>query len=609
MYGFAGKTLNVNLTTGSVKSELLDERLAEKFIGGMGLAGWLAYKLIDRRTAPLSPENALILSTGPLAGTLAPACSRVHIASRSPNSGFICYTNAGHSAALMMKYAGYDCLTITGRAENPVYLKITDDHVEIREAGRIWSRDTWESTDLLRKEAEDHWVDCIGPSGENLVSYSIILCSKRSSYNKTGAGTVMGSKNLKAIAVKGTKGIKVADPERFKKLTDEFTRGIVSDSEVKAYRAYGGSMGNRPGFSSDEFVARVVERPYACLGCPLACKHLINMKDGPYKGLRYRISHMGALVGHNSSGGPENWDELAKLVETENLTGIEATVTAGILDYLVKCYQNKVLSESEIGYIPKKGGEAMRRLIEQTVRREGIGATAAGGMRAFVERIGEDSERYLNHEKWVGRQLALANEVSTYIIGSLTNPRGAKAEFVHIPIRGGNSKGLTSEEIRGFCVSLGLQTSDVSRVCDGPGGFNVGRLVKWVEDYSFAYASMGFCSREPIMRHINLEKLSQLYTAAVGIEMSPAKLLEAGERVFNVYKAFNVKMGATRIDDTPSRGAVWPPEKPLTMPGEESGTLSRILDDYYDERGWNPNGIPTKTKLAVLGLQEISVDL
>jgi len=609
MYGFAGKTLNVNLTTGSVKSELLDEHLAEKFIGGMGLAGWLAYKLIDRRTAPLSPENTLILSTGPLAGTLAPACSRVHITSRSPNSGFICYTNAGHSAALMMKYAGYDCLTITGRAENPVYLKITDDDVEIRDAGHIWGRDTWESTDLLRKEAEDHWIDCIGPSGENLVNYSIILCSKRSSYNKTGAGTVMGSKNLKAIAVKGTKGIKVADPERFQKLTDEFTRGIVSDSEVKAYRAYGGSMGNRPGFSSDEFVARVVERPYACLGCPLACKHLINMKDGPYRGLTYRISHMGALIGHNGSGGPENWDELVKLVEKENLNGIEATVTAGILGYLVKCYQNSVLSESEIGYIPRKGGEAMRRLIEQTVRREGIGATAAGGMRAFVEKIGEDSEMYLNHEKWVGRQLALANEVSTYSIGSLTNPRGAKAEFVHIPIRGGDSKGLTPEEIRGFCVSLGLQMSDVSRVCSGPGTFNVGRLVKWVEDYSFAYASMGFCSREPIMRHINLEKLSQLYTAAIGIEMSPAKLLEAGERVFNVFKAFNLKMGATRIDDMPSRGAVWPREKPLTVAGEEDGSLAQILNDYYDERGWNPDGIPTKTKLDILGLQEISADL
>lgn len=609
MYGFAGKILSVNLTTGKIRSEPLDERLAEKFIGGLGLAGWLTYKLIDRATTSLSPDNALIFSTGPLAGTLAPACSRVYISSRSPNSGFISYTNAGHSAALMMKYAGYDCLILTGRAEKPVYLKITDDDVEIRDARHLWGRNTWESTDLLRKEVEDHWVDSIGPSAENLVNYSIILCSKRSSYNKTGAGTVMGSKNLKAVAVKGTKGIRVAEPEKFRQLTDEFTRGIITDPEVKTYRTYGAHMGSRPGYSSDDFVARVTERPYACLSCPLACKHLINLKDGPYKGLRYRISHMGALVGHNGPGGPENWDELSKLVETENLNGIEATVTAGILDYLVKCYQNKVITESEIGYVPKKGGEAMRKLITQTVNKEGIGATAAGGMLAFVQTIGKDSERYLSHEKWVGRQLALANEVSTYIIGSLTNPRGAKAEFVHIPIRGGNTKGLTPEEIRGFCVSLGLQEGDANRVCQGPEGFNVGRLVKWVEDYSFAYESMGFCIREPIMRHTNLEKLSQMYTAATGIEMSPAKLLEAGERVFNVFKAFNVKMGATRLDDMPSRGATWAPDKSLVMEGKDYGTLNKILDDYYNERGWNPSGIPTKTKLADLGLQDAAVDI
>jgi len=243
------------------------------------------------------------------------------------------------------------------------------------------------------------------------------------------------------------------------------------------------------------------------------------------------------------------------------------------------------------------------------VKREGIGATAAGGMAALIQRFGKDSEKYLYHEKWVGRPLTLANEVSSYIIGSLTNPRGAKAEFAHIPIRGGNTKGLTVEEIRGFCVSLGLKNEEVGRVCRGLDGFNVGRIVKWVEDYSFAYASMGFCSREPIMRHTNLEKLSQMYTAATGIDMSPAKLLEAGERVFNVFKAFNVKMGATRLDDLPSRGATLDPDRPLVIAGKAYGTLNQILDDYYDERGWTQDGVPSKAKLAALGLEDVAADL
>ncbi|MEM2922702.1 MAG: aldehyde ferredoxin oxidoreductase N-terminal domain-containing protein, partial [Candidatus Bathyarchaeia archaeon] len=383
LYGFSGRTLEVNLTNGKVRVNPLQRQLAERFIGGMGLAAWFAYNLIDRSTDPLSPDNALVFSVGPLAGTLAPASSRVHVVGRSPNSGFICYSNAGHSAALMMKYAGYDCLIITGRAEKPVYLKIEDDCVEIRDAQHLWGRDAWESTDLLRKEVEDHWIDTIGPAGESLVSYSIILCSKRSSFNKTGPGTVMGSKNLKAIAVKGTKGVKVAEPEVFRRLTDEFTRGIVADTEVRLYRTYGGPMASRLGFSPNEFVSRVVEKPYACVSCPLACKHILHLKDGPYRGLRYRVSHIGALVGHNGPGEPENWDELVKLVEKENTMGVEATVTASILDYLVKCYQNQLISDLEIGYPPRKGGAAMRRLIEQTVKREGIGATTAGGMRAL----------------------------------------------------------------------------------------------------------------------------------------------------------------------------------------------------------------------------------
>jgi aldehyde:ferredoxin oxidoreductase len=154
-----------------------------------------------------------------------------------------------------------------------------------------------------------------------------------------------------------------------------------------------------------------------------------------------------------------------------------------------------------------------------------------------------------------------------------------------------------------------LRGGDANRVYEGSEGFNVGRLVKWVEDYSFAYASMGFCSREPIMRHTNLEKLSQLYTAATGIEMSPTRLLEAGERSANIYRAFNVKMGATRMDDMPSRGTTWPPDKPLVMAGKDYGTLNRILDNYYDERGWTLSGIPTKTKLEEIGLQDIIAEM
>lgn len=608
LYGFAGKTLYVNLSAGDINSKPLSRQLAEKFIGGMGIGSWLAYKLVEPETDALSPDNALVYGVGPLVGTMAPGASRVYANSKSPLSGLVCQGSAGHSTGIMIKYAGYDNLVITGRAEKPVYLRISDDEVEICDARHLWGRDTWDTSDLIQKELGDYWVDCIGPAAENLVRYSIVLCSKRSSFNKTGLGTVMGSKNLKAIAARGTKGVRVADPERFKELTDEITRRIVADPELEAYRAYGGpSSGfSQSGFSSKYFYERIAETSYACLSCPVACKHFIKLKDGSYQGLSYRISHLAALADHSRLGSPENWDELAKVVEIENRYGIEAAGTASMLSYLVDCYEHGILTEEEIGFVPKRGGRALRELIPMIVRKEGIGALAAEGILRASREVGKNSEKYAKHIKGVGREHRLGSQVSIQTIGSLTNPRGGHGDMSPLSFSGGTPPEIDQEAFRRFCMDLGLRR----RVADRVRGEPVSRLIKWVEDYTSAYVSTGFCIKPILMRHINLDKLSELYAAATGLEVSPAQLLVAGERVFNVLKAFNVKAGATRRDDMPGRGATWPSDKTLVVSGKEYGTLNQILDQYYDERGWDvKTGFPTRQKLTELGLGEVADDV
>jgi aldehyde:ferredoxin oxidoreductase len=169
---------------------------------------------------------------------------------------------------------------------------------------------------------------------------------------------------------------------------------------------------------------------------------------------------------------------------------------------------------------------------------------------------------------------------------------------------------MNHESYRRFCGSLKLSKEESDRVCDGPDGFNVGRLTKWAEDYSAAYMSIGFCSRPPIARQLTLKMLSNLYTAATGLDVTPTQLLTSGERIFNVIKSFNVKMGATKRDDVPSRGATWPSDKPLQIAGKDYGTLNYILEQYYDERGWDvKSGVPTKEKLAALGLQSIAEEI
>ena len=201
----------------------------------------------------------------------------------------------------------------------------------------------------------------------------------------------------------------------------------------------------------------------------------------------------------------------------------------------------------------------------------------------------------------------LDRQVTVYNIGSLVNPRGGKSDFSHIPFGRENPLDLDPAIFRSFCTDLGLCGEVANRICEGPGGRNIGRMTKWVEDYSTAYNSMGICNNLIIMRHINLRKLSELYEATTGIVMGPGRLLESGERVLNLMKVFNVKMGATRKDDLPSRGVAWPPDRPLVVASGEYGTLNQILDEYYDERGWNiTTGFPTRKKLKDLGLEESS---
>jgi aldehyde:ferredoxin oxidoreductase len=594
--GFAGKSLYINLSTGKIMTKSLDRKLIKKFIGGVGITSWMLYNFIDRKMDSFSPENVLIFGVPPLVGTLAPGASRVFVQSRSPVSGFLSQASAGHSMGVMMKYAGYDNLVITGRAENPVYLKILDDEVEILDARHLWGRDSWETADILRKEVGDYWIDCIGPAGENLVRYSILMCSKRSSFNKAGIGAVMGSKNLKAIAARGTKGIKVADPNRFKQLVNKIVKQIVSEVDLWTYRSYGEPSTNfsKPYFTLEEFQERIAKKPYACLSCPVACKHVIELRDGNHKGLCYRVSHLVALAGHNSLAAPENWDELAKCVELENSYGMEAAGTAAMLNYLVGCYEHGILTKKEISFVPKRGGTALRELISMIVQRKQIGALAAEGLLIASQKVNKDSEKYAAHIKGIG---CPESEISSGDLGPLTNPRGGHGELTLI----------LNSDTRQFCSELKLERDTENRICDGPNGCNIGRLTKWLEDYTVIYSSMGFCIRPILRRHISLKDLCELYLATTGIDISPAQLLFAGERVFNLLKAFNVKMGATRLDDLPSRGAVWSPDKLVMRDGKEYGTLKQILDEYYDERGWDvETGVPTREKLSSLGLQNIA---
>ncbi len=606
-YGFAGTNLYIDLSTGKIKKEPLDQQLLQSYVGGMGIASRMLYDLLSPDTDPFAPENTIIFATGPLIGTFAPAAARVYTLAKSPMSGLLGTTNGGHSVGIMLKYSGYDNLIISGRAERPVYLKVFDDDIELRDACHLWGKDTWQTIDLLRKEHGTCSVSCIGPAGENLVRFANIINDKRSSSNKTGLGAVMGSKNLKAIVSRGTKGVEVADRKRFQKLVDEILAHIAASSLTMVWRQYGtaakGSKGT--GFDREEFRQRVYKRYYACQACPIACKSLISLQGGNYDGLTFNISALNSLAGHHDIARVENWDELAKCVELENRYGVDGAAMAAVVNLMAQLSENGIITAADTGGLTLTwGGETIQKLIPLITYKEGIGALLAEGAKGAAEKIGMGAEKYANHMKGVPREPTPSSIFTTTVLGRATNPRGGHGDRAVSPF---DLKGVTPEYLKEYSLGIGVPEGALDRVLRGPGGYNVPRLTKWVEDFNSVLLSMGICIRDPILKEMNLETLTALYETATGITTTPAALQNAGERIWNLQKVFNILHGWTRKDDLPN---TWSPDVPIVIGDVSYGTFNQILDEYYDERGWDvKTGIPPAKKLTEVGLGELAGDI
>lgn len=629
-YGYAGNIVYVNLTEQTIKKEPLDKELAKTFIGGMGINSKLAYELVKPGTEPFSPENVLIFGAGPLVGTLAPGSSRTDATSKSPLTGFLGMANAGISVGAMLKYAGYDHLVITGRAEKPIYLKVFDDNIEILDASHLWGKDLWETTDAIWSELGDCWVSCIGPGGENLVRYASIMNNKRAGHSRAGLGAVMGSKNLKAIAARGTKGIEVADGKKFMELVNELLERIMKSPLVEMWRNLGftmafegysamgyflaknfsqGCLETPQVFSQKEYRERIVKRSYACLGCPIGCKNLVEIEDGKYAGLTFRVSSLGSQVGYHLVPGVENWDEVVKCVELENRYGLDSTSLCGTIAFAIELYERGIITREDTGGLELKwGAETVKTLIEKIACREGIGDLLAEGVVRASKRFGKGSEKYAFHIKGLETPLGVRGRLSTENFGQITNPRGGHLE---------RSPSITfaprkAEAFKRYCPAIGVPEEAVARVCEGPENFNVARLTKWVEDYNTVQFCLGMCHRTPLVQHLDLDILVELYSAATGIETSRVELQKAGERVWNIQKAFNVREGASRRDDMPPKRSL---SEPILIGGKEYGPIKEeemntLLDQYYEEREWDiEKGVPTKQKLADLGLEDIGQDL
>ncbi len=608
MFGYHGKFLNVDLSKGNVGTLELEEDLLKKFIGGASLAARLIYDQVKPGMDPLAPDSPLVFATGPFTGTTIPMVSRSAVCGISPLTGIWGEATTGGVFPFRLKESGYDGILVTGKADRPVYLWIKDGVAEIRDAAHLRGKDTYETQKVLKEELKGSGlsVTCIGPAGENLVKYACIINDQGRAAGRCGLGALMGSKNLKAVAVSGKLRPDVAGKDKLAELTRQARDTIAKNFMSVAFREYGTMMymdlgmflGDVPAryFSSSVFPAKNVTGEalrqaytvgnYACHGCPVGCgrtlKHVsedIDEIDGP----EYETAvAFGPLC--------MNYD-LESIVMANHLcnaNGID-TISAGVsIAYAMHLFEQGILSEDRAGMKIEWGdGKAVVRLVEMIINRQGIGELLGKGTRSIAEELGANPLEAA-HVKGLEMPMHDTRAFTGMAISYATNPRGAchlKGDYYNVDLGGG-------------VPELGIVGGDRLQ------SEAKAEMAAKFQDFKDIFDSLLLCKFAPL----TLTQIAEMLSNVTGWEYSPADLHTVGERSINIKRAISNRLGVTREDDRLPNINLAALKEGSTA--NKSPDMDLMLRDYYDYRKWDwDTGKPTREKLLELGLEDAAQDL
>jgi aldehyde:ferredoxin oxidoreductase len=610
LLGYAGKILYVDLTTGKIRTEKINEETAKQVIGGIGLGMKLYLSNSKAGVNPLSPENPLVLALGPVSGTMFPTGGNGHaFISKSPATGGVGEAVSHGTFGAELKRAGYDAIVLTGKAEKPIYLWIDDDSTQILDASAVWGKSPSETEDAIKDELGDFYirVASIGLAGEKQSNMASIINEKTRAAGRTGLGAVMGSKNLKAIAVRGTRDIAVAKPDEFMDMVKEFhermkgpagqryrTTGTVDNLMVQNQLYCLPTRNfNQSRFDSAEKVSgevlndRYLAKIIACNSCAMRCEHEALVREGPYKGTLARMEYDN-LWALGPNVGVERLDSIIKAAELCNFYGLDATSTGVTIAFVMDCHEKGILTHEQLEGVDAHfgNGDAVIQLINKIGARDGIGDMLADGVKVASEKIGKNSAELALQIKGL--------EVSGYDLRCLKTT--ALAEAVSFRGADHSRSGVQNLDIKGKVDRLKAEKGR-------------GQLVKDNEDIYALIDSLIICKNSRGTLYKELEDMAKLYSLVTGIKMTAQELAKAGERIMTLAKLINIREGLGRKDDNL-------PWKIINQPIEEDGPvkgavvtqdeLDLMLDGYYTARGWNVDGIPTKAKLQELGLSEYS---
>jgi aldehyde:ferredoxin oxidoreductase len=609
MFGYAGRILLIDLSTGKTTVEPLNEEYAKKYIGGIGLGMRLYLDHSKAGVDPFSPDNPLILTTGPISGTMWPTGGNGHtFVSKSPQTFGVGESKAHGSFGTEMKRAGYDAIIIKGKAEKPVYLWVDDDSIQLVDASALMGKSPGETEDAIREELGDYYirVAAIGIAGEKLSRIACIINDKTRAAGRTGLGAVMGSKNLKAIAMRGTRDVAVAKTDEFMEYVKEFHERMKGPATQK-YRALGtpenilvhNSLSCMPTRNyrnsrfegaekvsgevlNEKYVAKII----GCSSCAMRCEHEVVVPEGPYKNTMTRMEYE-SLWALGPYCGVDRLDAIIKAMDLCNYYGVDSISTGVIAGFAMDCYETGILTQQDMSGIDAKFGnaEAMVQLVEKIGKREGIGEVLADGVKFAAEKIGKGSDRLALHIKGVEVTGYDLRCLKTAALGFAVSFRGADH----------NRHGAYAFDVKG----------KVNRLIAEKGR---GKLVRDMEDVYNLIDSFIVCKFSRGTYYKELPDMAKLYTLVTGYEITPEDLKKAGERIQNVARLFNIREGLGRKDDNLPYKVM---HEPIPDEGPSKGAfvtqaeLDLLLDDYYESRGWTKEGIPTKEKLKELGMEEL----
>lgn len=620
------KIAYVDLSTGEVRKELIPEKMRKMYLGGRGIDVYLLYNHIPPGIDPLGPENVLTVSAGLLGGTLAPSSGRCALGAKSPLTGLIGSSNMGGFFAPELRFAGFDHLVIKGKAERPVYLWIHDGEIEIRDAAHLWGKDTTETPAIIKRDHQDEDIKvmCMGVAGENLVRFANVLTGLKNAGGRTGMGCVMGSKNLKAIAVRGTQGLPISYPAEALADLERLT-GLIRDnmifqvlSKLGTPMFHGdsnqiGRLRNRnfqrnqvPGPDGETLYADQLEKfsigMAACFGCPVHCRHRYVVPEGPDQGKYVEGPEWSTLAALGTELDIGRMEAVLVGNNLVNKYGIDSLEFGSMVSWAIELYEKGIIDDRVTGGLKLEWGneELMYQMVEKIAKREGLGDILADGPLRAIEKLGEESRYYNIQVKGMSSLHTDERATPAMALGIATSTRGAD----HMRSRPGPDAILPPPEERnrwfGFAVPPQVTSYEGS-----------GKLIWWHELMYTISDALGVCKFQALFLSpstLGYDDYCKLTRYITGLELSASEMMEAGERIYTLERMFNNREGAGRKDDFPPERFFVEPT-PLGVHSFQGKTLDRELyeeqlDEYYQAHGWDNNGVPTPETLEKLGLDK-----